>query len=130
MGVQRQYTGTAGRIENAQVAVYLTYAGCGGHTFIDRRLYPPKSWTGDPLRMAEAGAPQSVRFATKLAMAAEMITDAMGAGVTARWAAGTRSTVPTRTCVRPVGPAGSGMCWRSDATGPSLPSWGTCTSMP
>ena len=48
VGVQRQYTGTAGRIENAQVAVYLTYAGVRGHAMIDRELYLPKSWTSDP----------------------------------------------------------------------------------
>jgi hypothetical protein len=45
VGVQRQYTGTAGRIENAQVGVYLVYAAEGGHAFIDRALYLPKSWT-------------------------------------------------------------------------------------
>jgi SRSO17 transposase len=51
-GVQRQYTGTAGRIENAQVAVYLGYAAPRGHALIDRELYLPKSWTGDPARRA------------------------------------------------------------------------------
>ena len=56
VGVQRQYTGTAGRIENAQVAVYLTYAAPRGHAFIDRALYLPKSWTTDPDRCADAGA--------------------------------------------------------------------------
>ena len=55
VGVQRQYTGTAGRIENAQVAVYLAYAGRGGHAMIDRELYLPKSWTDDPDRLAEIG---------------------------------------------------------------------------
>ena len=48
VGVQRQYTGTAGRIENAQVAVYLTYAAARGHALIDAALYLPKSWTEDP----------------------------------------------------------------------------------
>ena len=46
-GVQRQYTGTAGRIENAQVGVFLGYAGCHGHALIDRALYLPKSWSED-----------------------------------------------------------------------------------
>src|SRR4051794_41948430 len=50
VGVQRQYTGTAGRIENAQVAVYLTYAAARGHALIDRELYLPRSWTEDPDR--------------------------------------------------------------------------------
>jgi len=61
-GVQRQYTGTAGRVENAQVAVYLTYAGRGGHALIDRRLYLPRSWDGDPARRAVAGIPEDVEF--------------------------------------------------------------------
>src|SRR5450631_3875197 len=45
VAVQRQYTGTAGRIENAQVAVYLSYAAAAGHALIDRELYLPRSWT-------------------------------------------------------------------------------------
>jgi SRSO17 transposase len=57
VGVQRQYTGTAGRIENAQVAVYLTYAGTRGHAMIDRELYLPTAWTDDPERCAQAGVP-------------------------------------------------------------------------
>ena len=57
-GVQRQYTGTAGRIENAQVAVYLTYAGRAGHALIDRRLYLPRSWADDAARRAAAGIPE------------------------------------------------------------------------
>ncbi|MEU4214212.1 transposase [Actinoplanes sp. NPDC026623] len=55
VGVQRQYTGTAGRLENAQVAVFMTSAGWRGHTLIDRRLYLPVSWTDDPSRMRAAG---------------------------------------------------------------------------
>jgi SRSO17 transposase len=50
VGVQRQYTGTAGRIENAQVAVYLTYAARRGHALIDRALYLPRSWSDDAER--------------------------------------------------------------------------------
>ena len=65
VGVQRQYTGTAGRIENAQVAVYLTYAAPTGYAFIDRELYLPKAWTDDPGRCAAAGVPDDVAFATK-----------------------------------------------------------------
>ena len=63
-GVQRQYTGTAGRIENAQVAVYLGYAAPRGHALIDRALYLPKSWTGDPGRCEAAGIPGHAAFAT------------------------------------------------------------------
>ncbi|HEY7880447.1 MAG TPA: transposase, partial [Streptosporangiaceae bacterium] len=60
VGVQRQYTGTAGRIENAQVAVCLVYAAERGYAFIDRELYLPRSWTRDQDRCAEAGVPGDV----------------------------------------------------------------------
>lgn len=88
VGVQRQYTGTAGRIENAQVAVYLTYASDRGHALIDRALYLPESWATDTQRRRQAGVPDEVEFATKPALAREMITRALDAGVSARWAAG------------------------------------------
>jgi SRSO17 transposase len=87
VGVQRQYTGTAGRIENAQVAVYLTYASSAGHCLMDRALYLPKSWAGDDTRRDAAGVPEQVGFATKPALAAEMITKAYAAGVPAAWVA-------------------------------------------
>ena len=88
VGVQRQYTGTAGRIENAQVAVYLAYAAPKGHTLIDRRLYLPKGWADDPDRRAVAGVPEQVEFATKPELATKMITEALDAGTPARWASG------------------------------------------
>jgi SRSO17 transposase len=88
VGVQRQYTGTAGRIENSQVAVYLTYASAKGHALMRRALYLPKSWTDDPPRLAAAGVPAEVRFATKPALAMSMITDALDAQVPAQWVAG------------------------------------------
>src|SRR4051812_21832226 len=88
VGVQRQYTGTAGRIENAQVAVYLTYSAGRGHALIDRELYLPKSWTDDPARCAAAGVPADVEFATKPALATAMLARALDAGLPARWVAG------------------------------------------
>ena len=88
VGVQRQYTGTAGRIENAQVAVYLTYAGARGHAMIDRELYLPKSWTSDPDRCTAAGVPEDIGFLTKPALATGMLARALDAGVPARWVAG------------------------------------------
>jgi SRSO17 transposase len=88
VGVQRQYTGTAGRIENAQVAVYLTYAGERGHAMIDRELYLPKSWASDEQRCTDAGIPADIGFLTKPALAAGMLTRALNAGVPARWVAG------------------------------------------
>ena len=60
VGVQRQYTGTAGRIENAQVAVYLLYATDAGHALIDRELYIPQGWIDDPARCQAAGIPDQV----------------------------------------------------------------------
>ena len=88
VGVQRQYTGTAGRIENAQVAVYLAYSAGRGHALIDRELYLPASWTDDPARCAAAGVPADVGFATKPALATGMLARAPDAGVPAAWVAG------------------------------------------
>jgi SRSO17 transposase len=84
-GVQRQYTGTAGRIENAQVAVYLAYVAPAGHALIDRELYLPRSWTSDPGRCQAAGIPAGTQFATKPALARAMIARALNAGVPASW---------------------------------------------
>jgi SRSO17 transposase len=83
--VQRQDTGAAGRIENSQVAVFLTYAGRGG-PLIDRELYLPKSWTGDRARCWAAGIPDGTVFATKPALARRMT--ARDAEAPAAWAAG------------------------------------------
>ncbi len=87
-GVQRQYTGTAGRIENAQVAVFLTYAGPAGHALIDRELYLPGSWTDDAARCRAAGIPEGTAFATKPALARRMIARALDGGTPAGWVAG------------------------------------------
>jgi SRSO17 transposase len=84
-GVQRQYTGTAGRIENAQVAVYLGYASPAGHALIDRELYLPQSWTGDLARCQAAGIPADAEFATKPQLARRMIGRAIAAGVPFSW---------------------------------------------
>jgi SRSO17 transposase len=88
VGVQRQYTGTAGRIENAQVGVYLVYAAPSGHAFIDRALYLPRCWAQDETRRREAAVPAEVEFATKPALAKAMIGRALDAGTPARWVAG------------------------------------------
>ncbi len=88
VGVQRQYTGTAGRIENAQVAVYLTYAAPAGHALVDRALYLPRSWTDDRDRCAAAGVPDETQFSTKPALAAAMVTRAVQAKVPCAWVAG------------------------------------------
>ena len=85
VGVQRQYTGTAGRTENAQVAVYLAYAAPAGCAFTGGALYLPRSWTSDPDRCRAAGVPRGTAFATKPALAKEMITRALDAGTPAAW---------------------------------------------
>jgi SRSO17 transposase len=87
VGTQRQYTGTAGRVENAQVGVFLAYASPRGRALIDRRLYLPTCWTDDPARCAAAGVPPGVRFATKPQLAGDMIGDALDRGVNAGWVA-------------------------------------------
>ena len=112
VGVQRQYTGTAGRIENSQVAVYLTYAAPAGYAFIDRDLYLPRSWTGDPQRCATAGVPDNAVFATKLALARAMIGRALDAGTRPAGPRATRSTAPTRHCARTWPPAAWDTCWQ------------------
>ncbi|MFE9649306.1 IS701 family transposase [Streptomyces sp. NPDC006365] len=88
VGVQRQYTGTAGRIENAQVAVYLVYSAARGHVAIDRAPYVPRSWAEDPDRCRSAGIPDGLTFATKPQLAARMVERALDAGTPARWVAG------------------------------------------
>jgi SRSO17 transposase len=84
-GVARQYSGTAGRIENCQVGVFLGYATRHGRALLDRALYLPKEWSEDAARRAEAGVPKGVRFATKLVLAKRMVERAVAAGVPARW---------------------------------------------
>lgn len=86
VGTQRQYTGTAGRIERSHVAVFLAYASRHGYTLIDREVYLPRTWTDDPARCAAAGVPDHVRFATKIALARRMLTRSTTAGVPAAWA--------------------------------------------
>jgi SRSO17 transposase len=85
VGVQRQYTGTAGRIENSQVAVFATYATATGRAFIDRRLYLPKSWCDDAERREAAGVPNDVTFKTKPGLATDMVAAALAADVPFSW---------------------------------------------
>jgi SRSO17 transposase len=88
VGVQRQYSGTAGRIENCQLGVFLSYSSPKGHTLLDRELYLPKSWTQDPARCREADVPSEVAFATKPELAARMLWRTLEAGVPAAWVTG------------------------------------------
>jgi SRSO17 transposase len=87
-GVGRQYTGTAGRIENAQVGVFLAYASRHGTAFLDRALYLPEDWTDDPKRCEKAGIPEGTAFATKPQLARRMLERTFAAGVPAAWVTG------------------------------------------
>jgi SRSO17 transposase len=84
-GVQRQYSGTAGRIENCQVGVFLTYASGRGRALVDRELYLPAEWASDPARRAEAHVPEQVGFQTKPQLAQQLLARALDAGVPAGW---------------------------------------------
>ena len=81
VGVARQYSGTAGRIENCQVGVFLSYASRFGHALIDRQLYLPESWAADAERREKAYVPTGIDFATKPAIARGLIARALDAGV-------------------------------------------------
>jgi SRSO17 transposase len=85
-GVQRQYSGTAGRVENCQLGVFAAYASPKGRALIDRELYLPKSWTEDPGRCREAGVPGDVQFSSKTDLARLMLGRALDAGMPASWA--------------------------------------------
>jgi DDE superfamily endonuclease len=80
-GVQRQYSGTAGRIENCQIGVFLAYASRHGHALVDRELYLPESWTTDRLRCREAGIPDQVGFHTKPQRGRRMLERALDAAL-------------------------------------------------
>jgi SRSO17 transposase len=84
-GVQRQYSGTAGRVENCQLGVFCAYATSKGRALIDRELYLPKSWIADRDRCREAAIPDDVEFATKTGLARAMLGRALDAGVPASW---------------------------------------------
>lgn len=88
VGVQRQYSGTAGRIENCQIGVFLAYASGQGRTFLDRELYVPKEWAADAARRQEAAVPDPVAFRTKPQLARAMLERALDAGVPAAWVTG------------------------------------------
>ncbi len=87
-GVARQYSGTAGRIENAQIGVFLTYTSRAGHTLVDRELYLPKEWTDDLARCRQAGIPSTQPFHTKPALARQMLARLFDHKVPMQWVTG------------------------------------------
>lgn len=88
VGVQRQYSGTAGKVENCQIGVFLAYGSPLGRTFLDRELYLPQVWAEDWERRREAGVPGGVAFRTKGQLARVMIARALSAGLPFGWVAG------------------------------------------
>ena len=118
-GVQRQYSGTAGRIENSQIGVFLCYAGRGGSAFIDRELYVPKAWTDDRVRCEAAGIPEVGGVCNEAA-------SSRAACLSGRWtqvcrAAGSRvmkSTAATVTCGCGSSRAARPSCWPSRRMNP------------
>jgi len=86
-GVGRRYSGTAGRIENCQIGVVLAYRFSKGHALIDRELYLPQAWCEDRTRGCEARIPDTNSFATKPALARELLQRTVAAGIPARWVA-------------------------------------------
>lgn len=85
VGVQRQYSGTAGKIENCQIGVFLAYASSKGRAFLDRELYLPREWAEDGARRREAGVSEDMAFAKKSELARRMLKRAFEAGVPCRW---------------------------------------------
>ncbi|MFN2185953.1 MAG: IS701 family transposase, partial [Anaerolineae bacterium] len=88
VGVKRQYSGTAGKVENCQIGTFLSYATTKGHMFLDRRLYLPEEWCNDSERRERAKVPEEVVFQTKSEQAMAMLEHAWQAGVPMRWVAG------------------------------------------
>lgn len=87
-GVARQYSGTAGKVDNCQIGVFLSYASPLGQVLLDRELYLPQEWTDDRQRCGQAGIPEDRRFATKPQLAQQMLARAFAAGVPAQWVTG------------------------------------------
>ena len=85
VGVKRQYSGTAGRIENCQIGVFLAYRSPRGHAFVDRALSLPQDWADDEARRREAKVPDDAAFATKSVLTREMLTRALAEGVPTAW---------------------------------------------
>jgi len=112
VGVKRQYSGTAGRIENCQIGVFLCYASRHGAAFIDRALYLPKEWARDQQRRQEAGVPDAVPFATKPELATEMVFRALDAGVPVGGSLAIQSMAAIGRCALNWSSAASRLSWR------------------
>lgn len=123
VGVKRQYSGTAGRIENCQIGVFLTYAAPGGQVLLDRELYLPREWADDAARREEAGVPEAVTFATKPEFACRMLERALVAGVPAAWVTGDSIYGGDRRLRVWLEQQESPLCWLSPALNRCGPCW-------
>ena len=123
VGVQRQYSGTAGRIENCQLGAFLTHVSPAGRALIDRELYLPKTWTEDHERCTEAGIGQDVEFATKPELARKMLERLLAAhGRTAvAWFTADEAYGDNPGCMIGLTNKTSTMSWPSSATPGLLP---------
>lgn len=116
-GVQRQYTGTAGRIENCQVGVFLGYASSRGRVLIDRELYlPDESWVRDAGRRKDAAVPDEVGFASKPELGRRMLARALAAGAPFAWVAADAAYGQHPVCGNGARRSRCGMRWRSRRT--------------
>jgi SRSO17 transposase len=115
-GVQRQYSGTAGRTENCQIGTFLAYASARGHALVDRELYLPGSWTQDRDRCRAAGVPDEVGFAAKPRQAMAMLARALEAGCRLPGSPPMRPTGRSNTCGCGWKNAMWPTCWRPAAT--------------
>lgn len=88
VGVQRQYAGCLGRVDNCQIGVFINYRSQHGHTLIDRRLFLPDAWAAAQHRRAQAGVPKGVIFRTKAELAMDMLQCAVDRGLPFRWVTG------------------------------------------
>ena len=129
-GVQRQYSGTTGRIEDCKIGLFLAYACARGRTLLDRELYLPQVWAGDRERRREAGVPEDVVFRTKPRLAQGMLERAVESGVPFGWVTGDEVYGNDRNLRQWLEQQGIPHCWPGAAL-PSLESWpATCVSVP
>ncbi len=113
VGVKRQYTGTAGRIENSQVGVFLCYASGNGAALLYRELYLPEEWAADGEHRRAAAVPDAIQFATKPELARRMIERALEAGAPCNWVAADEEYGNHRKLRQWLEQRRCGMCWLS-----------------
>ncbi len=84
-GVQRQYCGATGKVDNCVVSVHLAYVARGFHALLDADLYVSEGWLADPERCRAAGIPDEVGYRPKWRIALDLLRHALGNGVPLRY---------------------------------------------